>query len=569
MEDCGLPQFDGIRSAVRKKRSRTSCRPKPDAQPVIDSCDHSPSSTTPPSDDVSKASSDENFNANSGRKEFNLNQCMSSVSSSTGVEGEKSHMRNKDSKGFNAFYHNDAGLNAFNNKRSSEGVLAPAKWKNTSKLKESFDSDSRSANIYSGRNGESQSSEQSGVILDVLVNDNKVRKVKLKVSGVAPTIQANSITDGASTKKFQFSETSRSWQKKNFQGNLEEDHSILHKRTGLQGVPWKDFSAGGFSLGKDGTSGKNASGKHGEKSQPVHVSKRFPKRRVLDLEIGEFYEDDEIRYLTKLKTPKIAAGYKGDEESNKKQQKLSSMEKIGASKLVNDGKKKSSLDIASKDTDYKEEDLASEGELEQKKESVDTLMDGKREMKLTTRQRALQSSKDGSAHGANLIEFSNGLPPAPLRKQKEKLSEVEQQLKKADAAQRRRIQVEKAARESEAEAIRKILGQNSSRRKREDEIKKLQEELAKEKVANALKRASNTIRWVMGPNGTVVTFPKEMGFPSIFYNKACSYPPLREQCAGPSCTNPKKYRDSKSKLPLCSLQCYKAIQEQMQTKASC
>ena len=36
-----------------------------------------------------------------------------------------------------------------------------------------------------------------------------------------------------------------------------------------------------------------------------------------------------------------------------------------------------------------------------------------------------------------------------LPEQKEKLSEVEQQLKKAEAAQRRRVQVEKAARESE------------------------------------------------------------------------------------------------------------------------
>lgn len=36
-----------------------------------------------------------------------------------------------------------------------------------------------------------------------------------------------------------------------------------------------------------------------------------------------------------------------------------------------------------------------------------------------------------------------------MTEQKEKLSEVEQQLKKAEAAQRRRMQNEKAARESE------------------------------------------------------------------------------------------------------------------------
>lgn len=92
--------------------------------------------------------------------------------------------------------------------------------------------------------------------------------------------------------------------------------------------------------------------------------------------------------------------------------------------------------------------------------------------------------------------------------QKEKLTDVEQQLKKAEAAQKRRMQNEKAARESEvfpcpfscllyvcssksyddevsitvlnfqAEAIRKILGQDSNRKKREDKIKKRQEELA-------------------------------------------------------------------------------------------
>lgn len=121
--------------------------------------------------------------------------------------------------------------------------------------------------------------------------------------------------------------------------------------------------------------------------------------------------------------------------------------------------------------------------------------------------------------------------------------------------------------------------------------------------------ASNTIRWVSGPTGTFVTFPEDMGFPSIFDSKpsryylcwklklthptesfindrslttgahyinvwlvfggTCSYPPPRENCAGPSCTNPYKYRDSKSKVPLCSLQCYKAIQEKLQAETTC
>ncbi|KAK9292875.1 hypothetical protein L1049_020856 [Liquidambar formosana] len=138
------------------------------------------------------------------------------------------------------------------------------------------------------------------------------------------------------------------------------------------------------------------------------------------------------------------------------------------------------------------------------------------------------------------------------------------------------MQVEKAARESEAEAIRKILGQDSSRKKREDKIKKRQEELATgnqlrsiEKAANAMIITSNSVRWVMGPSGTFVIFPNEMGLPSIFDPKPCSYPPPREKCARASCTNPYKYRDSKSKLPLCSLQCYKAIHEQRQPVTAC
>ncbi|WZZ92403.1 hypothetical protein YC2023_120982 [Brassica napus] len=93
---------------------------------------------------------------------------------------------------------------------------------------------------------------------------------------------------------------------------------------------------------------------------------------------------------------------------------------------------------------------------------------------------------------------------------KENLSEMEQQLKKTEAAQRRKVQIEKAARESElmtgmvlvlflqAEAIRKILGQDSSRKKREDKIKKRLDELAQERASTSY------IRTIMGPNGTTV-----------------------------------------------------------------
>lgn len=56
---------------------------------------------------------------------------------------------------------------------------------------------------------------------------------------------------------------------------------------------------------------------------------------------------------------------------------------------------------------------------------------------------------------------------------------------------------------------------------------------------------------------------------TISFDNGFSYPPPREKCAGPSCSNPYKYRDSKSKLPLCSLQCYKAVQGTMAAETIC
>ncbi|MBA0757828.1 hypothetical protein Gotri_020890 [Gossypium trilobum] len=528
MEESGS-RFNGANNAVRKKRS--SRRPRPDSLSYTESQNLSPLSSTPPSDDVSKVSSDENagVDANSKRKEFNLNQHVSRISPDIGFEGDKSHKRKKQDGGFNAFYDNESRRSGSNSKRSSKGVLAPANWKSSTKEKEWSELESRDAEI--------QSSTQEAVIDN---NESKVKKVKLKVGGVTRTIHANSTVNGLPG-------TGSSARKNSLQGSSNDGHSPPG-RSGLQGVPWKDFSQGGFRLGKEGslmgkTSGKNASGKQGDHAGTVRKNKRAPKRRLLD---GEFSEDD------------------NDDEIHEKRKHRS--------------------DRVSEDTDYEEEDEpVTDSELEgkkkrkQRKESVEPSMESKREITLTTRQRALQSSKDASsAPGSSLIEFPNGLPPAPSRmivvlivEQKEKLSEVEQQLKKAEAAQRRRMQVEKANRESEAEAIRKILGQDSSRKKREEKIKKRQEEMAQEKAVKAEMLASNTIRLVMGPAGTTVTFPRDLGFPSIFNSKPSSYPAPRENCAGPSCGNPYKYRDSKSKLPLCSLQCYKAIQKQQMAETTC
>nr|GMD19933.1 stress response protein NST1-like isoform X2 [Ipomoea batatas] len=473
----------------------------------------SPLPSTPVSNDVGRISSDEtDGDVNSGGKIFSLTQCISRGSPATIPECENPNKKIKDDLGSRVSYGNGGLGDDTHHQRSP--------------------------------------TRQLGTIRNGVGNDNKLKKVKLKVGGVTRTIQAKNGSHGASgsgssTKSSRPSDASRSRQKLTLQSqdNSGESHSPSDKKIPLQGNPLKDFPRGFDSC-------KESNRKMPTKNAVEKQTENLRHRRLLA--IRDFEEESAHKHRS------IARVSKGV--------KYESVEEVGRS--VKDGKKRS--DKGSEDTDYEEEEeLLSDGEPEgkkkqkQRRDSPDTQTETKREVTLTTRQRALLSSKEASASGVSQVEFPNGLPPPPSRKQKEKLTEVEQQLKKAEAAQRRRMQNEKAARESEAEAIRKILGQDSNRKKKEDKLKKRQEELAQERAAKDQMLASETIRIVMTPTGTVVTFPMEMGLPSIFDPKPCSYPPPREKCAGPSCLNPYKYRDSKSNLPLCSLKCYKAIHAKM------
>ncbi|KAG0475706.1 hypothetical protein HPP92_015392 [Vanilla planifolia] len=351
---------------------------------------------------------------------------------------------------------------------------------------------------------------------------------------------------------------------------------ILPEKKG-HGETWKDAVGPNSSRGKiaEGIlSGRQRAQSLVLSSEPVRKSTRVPKRRVLDGEFDDGEEDDEQKYILRLKTSRGTADFstenEKDVEEGAQRKKTLNVSKsrstyevdgdYSLSSASRDSRKKSRSGRLSDDTDYVEEDepVSDDAPEEKKKKKQKKLpSDSSPDVRfepLTTRQHAHQPGKDGN--GSSRIEFPDGLPPAPPRKQKHKLSEVEEQAKKAEAAQRRKMQVEKAAKESEAAAIRKILGVDSDKKRAEKE--KAQAEKAR--AANSQAPAGSCIRWIMGPSGTVVIFPDDVGLPSLFDSK-CSYPPPREKCAGPYCTNPYKYRDSKSNLPLCSLQCYKAIQD--------
>ncbi|KAI8011673.1 hypothetical protein LOK49_LG06G03376 [Camellia lanceoleosa] len=387
-------------------------------------------------------------------------------------------------------------------------------------------------------------------------SENKLKTVKLKLGGVTHTIRTNST-------EFHIDAP---WLPK-VQENIDNNRSCpLDMRKSLHKVPQKDFSRGGSGFGNEYSS----RGKTNEayNSELVRKSKRVPKRHVLDVGFSDDDEDEEIRYLGRLNASKVGTVCEDKEDESRKSRRIVNVLECGrrdndpyvddmavyqSSKLGKYSTKRPKSEKAYEDDEYMEEEEPTsddEPKVERKtlrKESVDLFRKGKKEI------------IPSSGTGKTLVDLPTGSLPAPRKNQKEKLSEVEQQLKKAEAAQRRRLQSEKAAREAEAEAIRKILGQDSARKKREEKMRKQRDEVAQGKIASSMTLARSTVRWVMGPTGTIVTFSEDIGLPSVFNSVPCSYPPPREKCVGPNCTNSYKYRDSKSKLPLCSLFCYRAI----------
>ncbi|CAN6724521.1 unnamed protein product [Malus baccata var. baccata] len=497
MEGFGGLGFSDVSSAVRRKRSNTSRRPRNESQLPLD-CRDNVSST--PSEDVSKSDENNNGGSITRKKNIDLNLCSARASFSNILEaGTVQNMDNSEGGGSGesdessndgsfrgSDEHRHRGIES---KRSSKGALGPANWKSSNNV------------------------GPFGVVSDCSENENKVKMVKLKVGGVTRTIQAKSSSDGASAvgpssvKSSRILDTPRPRQKLILQEDSDDNPSLSSdKESGLRGVPRKDTSKSVAHVGKV--------------EELVRKSKRVPKRRFLDAVDDD---DMEVRYLEKLKTSKLTSDYtakynEDEERKTRKERKISTVMKgsgIGPSVDLADygiprsGKdgKKSRVGSVSDDTDYveEEEEPVSDGE-------PNTKM--KKEMTVTTRQRALKTGKKvSSSLGASVIEFPSGLPPAPPKKLKEKPGALEQQIKKAEATERRRMQ---------AEAIRKILGQDSSRKKREDKIKKWQEDMAQERAANAFILLPDSVRWVMGPSGSVVTFPNEMGLPAIFDSKPCS-----------------------------------------------
>lgn len=138
-----------MKNTVRKKRSLTCRRPRPEGSNLLAT-----------SDSFSKISNDDipAFDTNPRRKEFSLSQCISRAESIAESERVNNDSRRREI------------INR--NKRSTEGVLAPASWKNTSREEEGND-------MINGK----------GTNLGELERERK--KMKLRIGGVSRLVHAN------------------------------------------------------------------------------------------------------------------------------------------------------------------------------------------------------------------------------------------------------------------------------------------------------------------------------------------------------------------------------------------
>ncbi|XP_061349169.1 uncharacterized protein LOC133294504 [Gastrolobium bilobum] len=417
------------------------------------------------------------------------------------------------------------------------------------------------------------------VASDRLGTDNKLKKLKLKFGGVTHTIHAKSKTEtGFDCGSFitNFSPCSDGPKPQDETDGI--DAYLLDKRRGLGDKFLKPSrTESGSTAENHSQRGKTTGQSLNVNHEHVRKGKCIPKRCALDVgSSDEDNEDAELHFLETLNASKRVVNRHKDNRGSTEEHvicKVAESSQIDDLKdlltpgSIKDGKKKLNSKKKYEDDDYVEEDPTSSDESlserkKPKRKNVDLLVRG-RQCARINRNCTVDSSKDAlSGSDASIIDISDN-------RMKGKSSEMEQQLKKAEAAKRRKIQSEKAAREAEAAAIRKILGQESGRKKKEEKMNKRRDELAKEKSSKSFNLGSNTVRWTMGPKGTVVTFSEDIGLPSIFQTMPNSYPLPREKCAGQNCTNVYKYRDSKSKLPLCSLGCYRAIHEKIRPVVAC
>eukprot|EP00252_Welwitschia_mirabilis_P017810 TRINITY_DN3959_c0_g1_i2.p1 TRINITY_DN3959_c0_g1~~TRINITY_DN3959_c0_g1_i2.p1 ORF type:complete len:660 (+),score=169.90 TRINITY_DN3959_c0_g1_i2:600-2579(+) len=408
---------------------------------------------------------------------------------------------------------------------SKEGRNVDVKHAGYSKLGQYESRVTESKNGIEGRSSEGREHDKSAD-KELPSQESRPTKLKLKVGGVTHTLSANAVNNAAGNKaKFEGSshskkppqppEGGRRRQRLILPENSDdEDEFVPRMERSLLESPKKEVStriaaSTELSLDKEDQDTKLVKEAvhviQTEKfnnvmiNQAVRKSSRTPKPRMFD-GVQDDYVDDDGSVLQKrtLKRRTLSSendgyedngsstrrssrvpktniisndfDYEDEEEHNKRQRKKSRYEREAEDLYEEDEEAVSGYDDVD-DLDMEIEGKKSRGK--RKADVVNSNGDGKKEAHLTARQRAMQSFKEVNTElGANLIEFPDGLPHTAQRRKKEKLSDIDQQLKKAEAAQKRKMLVERNNNAIQAEAIKKILGHDSAKKETRAKIKK-------------------------------------------------------------------------------------------------
>lgn len=180
----------GLGKAFRKQRTNLYRRPQNESQMLLDCPDNSSISSTPQSDSVSRASSHDivDYGNISGTSYSNLSGTETGMNQ--GVEDGNS--------GDFCYSDTEQKDDQIDMNRFSEGYVT------ASHIEDPQISGTVICNNHSGLHG---------IVSDGAGNDNKVKKVKLKVGGVTRTIHT-SVAGSSSTKSSSSSDAPQPWQPK-------------------------------------------------------------------------------------------------------------------------------------------------------------------------------------------------------------------------------------------------------------------------------------------------------------------------------------------------------------------
>ncbi|CAG7668624.1 unnamed protein product [Allacma fusca] len=162
---------------------------------------------------------------------------------------------------------------------------------------------------------------------------------------------------------------------------------------------------------------------------------------------------------------------------------------------------------------------------------------------LTARQRAIMEKKDRDIYGFNVDDEL--LELGFLGKEKEKLVITQEMIKlKAEKTEKRRQLAQEKKEIDKKKTMDRLLKKQQSKVLKGIVKPKGQKRVTDYKITLACKA-----------DQTVISFP--IGYPLPFEDRKPICVPVIVKCGVEGCTNPKKYCCSKTKVPLCSLKCYK------------